>query len=233
MPVHDGSRVPVSSQTGPHPGLADKVDRHLGRHWRAPVAEHNRAAFECAARWRREAGLERPLILDSGCGTALSSVRLAEAQPGALVIGLDQSRARVSRASHRFRLPGNLLLLRAECADFWRLARACGWSLDQHHLLYPNPWPKPAHLGRRWHGHPVFPDLLALGGWLDVRSNWRLYLEEMALALERAGYRSTEPEPFTPEDPDTDFERKYHQSGHSLYRLSCDLGRNDTEPAPG
>lgn len=224
MPDHGGSRIPVSSQTGPHPALADKLDRHLERPWRAPVAAHNRAAFERAERWRLEAGPERVLILDSGCGTALSSVQLAEANPDALVMGLDQSRTRLTRAGNRFRLPANLLLLRAECADFWRLARVRDWPVERHYLLYPNPWPKPAHLGRRWHGHPVFPDLLALGGLLEVRSNWRLYLEEMALALERAGRQPAGPESFSPDGLQTDFERKYHYSGHPLYRLRCDPG---------
>lgn len=224
MPDHGDSRIPMSSQGGPHPALAEKLDRHLSCPWQAPVAAHNRAAFERAEQWRRNAGPERALILDSGCGTALSSVQLAEANPGALVIGLDQSRARLTRAENRFRLPANLLLLRAECADFWRLARARGWSLERHYLLYPNPWPKPAHLGRRWHGHPVFPELLALGGELEVRSNWLIYLEEMALALARAGRRLSGPETFTPHGPETDFERKYHHSGHPLYRLRCDPG---------
>ena len=229
MPEPDGSRIPVSCQCGPHPAVTDKVDRHLSSRWQAPVATHNHEAFEQARQWRQASGAERPLMLDSGCGTALSSVQLAESHPHALVIALDQSRARLTRARNRFSVPDNLLLLRAECADFWRLARARGWSLERHYLLYPNPWPKPGHLARRWHGHPVFPDLLALGGVLEVRSNWRLYLEEMALALERAGPGPAHPESFTPAEPATDFERKYHHSGHSLYRLRCDLDGRGVE----
>lgn len=223
MPGDDNSRMPLSSQTGPHPALAKTLDRHLERPWQARVAEHNRAAFERAEEWRLGVGPECALILDSGCGTGLSSVQLAEANPEALVLGLDQSRARLSRAQNRFRLPANVLLVQAECADFWRLARSRDWHLERHYLLYPNPWPKPAHLGRRWHGHPVFPDLLALGGTFEVRSNWQLYLEEMALALKRAGRCPVSPEQFTPDGLQTDFEHKYYNSGHPLYRLQCNL----------
>ena len=50
-------------------------------------------------------------------------------------------------------------------------------------FLYPNPWPKKKHLGRRWHGAPVFPALVKLGGELEMRSNWQTYLDEFALAL--------------------------------------------------
>jgi tRNA (guanine-N7-)-methyltransferase len=223
MSGHGGSAMPVSSQTGPHPALARRLDRHMARPWQAPVAEHNHAAFARADQWRCQLGPQRALILDSGCGTGLSSVQLGEAHPEALILGLDQSEARLNRAPNRFRLPPNVLLLQADCGDFWRLARSRGWHLQRHYLLYPNPWPKPAHLGRRWHGHPVFPDLVALGGVLEVRSNWRLYLEEMALALSRAGRRSGEPEAFTTDAVQTDFEHKYYRSGHPLYRLCCDL----------
>lgn len=190
------SRVVTSSQQGLHPRLRNRVRTHLNTPWRSPVTPHNRRAFERADHWRRQRGEDRPLILDGGCGTGRASVGLAEAFPDALVLGLDKSAARLERATRRFDLPGNLLLLRTDCADFWRLARSAGWRLNRHYLLYPNPWPKPAHLGRRWHGHPVFPDLLALGGYLEVRSNWRPYLEEFALALELAGHGTPLSAPF-------------------------------------
>ncbi|MFW7344351.1 SAM-dependent methyltransferase, partial [Pollutimonas sp. H1-120] len=50
-------------------------------------------------------------------------------------------------------------------------------------MLYPNPYPKAGHLKMRWHGHAVLPTLLALGGALELRSNWSIYVEEFALAV--------------------------------------------------
>ena len=220
------SKPVVSNQPGVHQDLPRTVQRHLTRAWQAPVAEHTRAAFAEAAAWRAEqgAGPDVPLILDSGCGTARSSRWLAARHPGALVIALDQSAHRLARGREAGPLPQNLLLLRAECADFWRLAEDAGWRLAAHYLLYPNPWPKAAHLKRRWHGHPVFPSLLNLGGVLEVRSNWPIYLQEMQAALAQASISATLDElSVGAEEAVTDFELKYQGSGHQLWRLRAQL----------
>jgi len=120
-------------------------------------------------------------------------------------------------------MPDNALLIRADLADFWRLARQAGWRLDAHFLLYPNPWPKPGHLQRRWHAHPVFPDLLRLGGRLELRSNFRLYLDEFQTALRLVGVQVGEVVSFRPEFPISPFEAKYSASGHELFRLTVHL----------
>lgn len=217
------SRPVSSTQENLHPDLDAVVRRHLNNPWQKPLAEHNRRAFDDACDWRTRQGESRALLLDSGCGTGRSAMRLAARHPDALVIGLDQSAARIEIGLAETR-PDNLLLLRAEAADFWRLAQAAGWRLTGHYLLYPNPWPKPGHLRRRWHGHPVFPSLLALGGRLELRSNWQLYVEEFAAALALAGH-SASAVPFSAgEAPLSDFETKYAASGHALYRLVAELG---------
>ena len=217
------SKPVVSNQTGIHQDLSRTVQRHLTRNWQAPIAEHTRAAFAEAAAWLA-ARPDAPVILDSGCGTARSSRWLAARHPGAAVIAIDQSAHRLARAREAGELPPDLLLLRAECADFWRLAEEAGWRLAAHYLLYPNPWPKAAHLKRRWHGHPVFPSLLNLGGTLEVRSNWPIYLQEMQAALAQATIPATlETLPAEVDEAISDFELKYHQSGHVLWRLSARL----------
>ena len=121
---------------------------------------------------------------------------------------------------------GNALWLRAELTSFWRLARRAGWRLERHYLLYPNPWPKPAQLQRRWHGHPVFPDLLGLGGKLEMRSNWSVYAEEFAAAAALALGKPVLPLSLGATEITTPFERKYRASGHPLYSVavSCDGG---------
>lgn len=80
--------------------------------------------------------------------------------------------------------PSNLLLLRADLVDLWILAsRDNIWSVEEHSILYPNPYPKHSQLRSRWHGHPVFPVLLSLGGRITLRSNWKAYLDEFCLAV--------------------------------------------------
>jgi tRNA (guanine-N7-)-methyltransferase len=224
------SRPVLSPQSQPHPSLRAVVRRHLASTWRQPLADHNRGVFEQLCEWRRQAGSDRPLWLDSGCGTGRAAFQLALSNPDRLVIGVDQSAARLERGRVRFpQLPDNLMLVRAECADLWRLMVQAGWRLERHFLLYPNPWPKPAHLQRRWHGHPAFPVLLGLGGQLELRSNWRVYPEEMAMALEIAGTRATV-EHWQPDAALTDFEEKYQNSGHGLWRLSCCLDLRQRTP---
>lgn len=173
------------------------------------------AAWETFRAWVRPG---RPLLLDAGCGTGASTLILAERHPEAQVVGVDRSAARLARAPAD--RPGNLLLLRARLEDFWRLLAEADIRLDGHYLLYPNPWPKPGHLSRRWHAHPVFPELLALGGRLELRTNWRIHAEEFARAL---ALHRVEAEPvvsFQPgQMPLSPFERKYAASGHELFRV--------------
>jgi len=211
------SRLPTSSQAGIHARLDEIVRRHQSTQWLQPIREHNQRAFD---RVRPRVAENAELILDSGCGTGHSTVRLAEKYPDAMVVGIDKSGARLARAPV---LPDNALLVRADLADFWRLASAAGWQPSRHFLLYPNPWPKAIHLKRRWHGHPVFPAVLALGGRLDLRTNFGLYAEEFQRALGVVGAYRMNMVSFTPDDALSPFEVKYLESGHTLYRLTANL----------
>jgi tRNA G46 methylase TrmB len=168
----------------------------------------------------------RPLVLDSFCGTGMSTAQLAERFADSLVIGIDKSAHRLGKHRHSGR--DNYLLVQADCGDFWRLAAAAGWRPARHFLLYPNPWPKPAQLKRRVHGSADFPTLLELGGEVELRSNWRVYVEEFAAAL-RIGGQDVTLEGFTPTQPLTLFERKYLQSGHGLWRCRCMVVHNSAK----
>lgn len=227
------SRPVASLQVAPHPRLAEVVARHLERPSRAPVPAHTAAAFAAlAARVGARPGV--PLMLDAGCGNAESTARIARAHPRHLVLGIDRSAARLAPAlDGRRPLPANAVVVRAEIAAFWRLARASGWVFERLWLLYPNPWPKPAHLKRRWHAHPAFADALALARTIELRSNWRVYVDEMRQALAVAGLRAAvqrwrTPDPARPDAVVTPFERKYAASGHLLWRL---VAARDEVPA--
>lgn len=215
-----GNSKPVrSNQPGPHPRLAERVERHLTRPWRKPDAAHNAPALAALA--ERLAADRRPRILDSFCGTGDSTRRLARAHPQRLVIGVDKSARRL--AAHGA-VEGGYLLLHADCEAVWRALADSGERLDRHYLLYPNPWPKAAQLGRRVHGHPAFPLLLTLGGELELRSNWRLYAEEFGVALHLAGIRGRVAA-LPPGPALTPFEAKYRASGHRLWHCRARLSR--------
>jgi tRNA (guanine-N7-)-methyltransferase len=149
-------------------------------------------------------------------------VLLAERNPDCFVIGVDQSEARLTTGKGA--LPANLCLVRADLVDFWRLLVERGVRLERHCLFYPNPWPKIGHVARRWHGHAVFPVLPQLGGLIECRSNWRIYVEEFAFALGRLLGQALVCEEFLAgEEPVSPFERKYRDSGQALYRCVVDL----------
>lgn len=213
------SRIIETNQTGPHERLEEVVRKHLAHAFKRPIADHTRAAFNKVQAQLAE--VMRPLIFDSCCGVGDSSRALAREFPGHWILGVDKSDHRLSKERPADD-PENLILLRADLNDFYRLATEADWRPERHYILYPNPWPKAAHLGRRWHGAPVFPDILKLGGRLELRSNWRLYLEEFQIALaiaEREGVlNSFEPQGFL-----TPFEKKYHESGQPLWQLVADV----------
>lgn len=216
------SRIPESAQQGVHENLARVVARHLAEPFRKPYADYNRSAFEASlAGWDGRA----PLILDAGCGVGHSTIQIARANPDHWVIGVDQSEDRLQRRKPypEALLPKNMVFVRADLVDYWRLMHDAGLSLAQHYILYPNPWPKIGHLARRWHAHPVFPWIPRLGGRLECRSNWRVYIEEMAVALTLVLGRDVSWEAFEAPAPLTPFERKYRDSGQTLYRLVVDL----------
>ena len=219
------SRIPSSAQTGIHEHLAQLLERHRNAPFRKPYADYNRAAFEASMVRRARIAPQAPLILDSCCGVGESSIALARAFPDHYVIGVDQSAARLARNidAKEGGLPDNLDLVRADLVDYWRLMHGAGLRLDRHYLLYPNPWPKIGHLARRWHGHPVLPVMLQLGGILECRSNWRIYVEEFCFAVSHCLGRDTVCEAYEPAALLTPFERKYLESGHPLYRVIVEL----------
>ncbi len=221
-PMDANSRLITSAQDGPHADLIKLLDRHAGHPFLKPVADYNREAFaQALAAWRGWNG-GAPLVLDTGCGVGWSTLELARRYPDHFVLGIDQSLDRLNRGKP-VPLPANAAFVRADLVDFWRLLAEAGLKPARHYLLYPNPWPKIGHLARRWHGHAVFPTVLALGGLLECRSNWRVYVEEMALAITHLTGRLVAVEPWRPEVPMTPFERKYLASGHELWRCVVDL----------
>ena len=176
--------------------------------------------------------------LTSGCGTGRSTQHLANLYPEHLVIGVDRSVARLNKnyiyKQQSAKGEGNLVLVRAELADFWRcwLKSPIG-RIDKHFLLYPNPYPKKRRFQNRWYAHPAFPLLMQLGGdEIVVRSNWKEYLEDFATAalllselqdVSPSQLICYDPQPISILDastiPWTNFEAKYFNVGETAFQL--------------
>ena len=141
--------------------------------------------------------------------------------PRHLVLGVDRSQKRLAKSgvTSAYLCEDNYILARAELTTFWRLMLNSGLAPDRHYLLYPNPWPKPGHLSRRWHGHPVFPTLLALGGEIELRCNWVVYAQEFAQAVSLVTKSKIEVTTTQPENGISPFEKKYLERGQTLFSV--------------
>lgn len=210
-----------SSQKGIHSGLEKTLQRHLHRPWSQPL---HRPSVESYQRLKDKGAfvLEQPFILDSGCGTGKSTQLLARRYPDQLVIGVDRSQVRLAKSGMQQSLfqSGNCILLRADLPTFWRLLLSDGYIPARHFLLYPNPWPKSGHLKRRWHGHPVFPSLLALGGAIEMRCNWEIYALEFAWAISFATGEAVVARRYKSQSGVSPFEQKYMQRSQQLFSVT-------------
>jgi len=213
QPLHT-TPVLKTDQMAPHPDLAEIVQHHQDHPWRKPCPAHTLEAFEQLLERRQSDN--RPLILDSFCGTGMSTTLIARANPDALVVGIDQSGHRL--AKHQPSDAENYQLLRAEAEPFWLCLMETGITLHSHWLLYPNPWPKASQFKRRIHGHGAFPVLSRLGGELELRTNWDIYAQEFAQAAALIGIKG-QTASFVPDAPITLFERKYADRGQTLWRF--------------
>lgn len=217
------SRTISSAQSSIHRHLAQRVARHAGSIFLKPFSDVNRRAFDNSMAAWKQAG-EPSLILDAGCGVGLSTHHLARQFPSHFIIGVDQSVHRLARGlDWPHDVPANVLLVRADLVDYWRLLHDAGIRLARHYVLYPNPWPKIGQLARRWHAHPVFPTVVALGGRFECRSNWSIYIDECAAALSQLTALPIAAQPYNTNAPITPFERKYLASGHGLWHCEANL----------
>ena len=236
------ARSVTSNQIDIYKNLEAVVRKYATTTFLRPVADHTREAFEHACEFVRTfygtdvAGCVE-IVLDSGCGTGESTLHLARKFPNVPVIGIDKSAVRLSKAGNERQLevsagdscdvPANAFWVRAELLDFWRLAlekvNAGEWNILHHALYYPNPWPKESEANRRFHLHPIFPVLMRLSPVTELRTNWEIYAREYKEAARIAGdclslNVSAECSAFSPENPETAFERKYQTAGQELYR---------------
>lgn len=214
------ARSITTNQTAIHENLAKVVQRHLVAPSQKPLSEHTLLAFDDFIKWL--GNWNGPIILDSCCGVGESTVNIAQTHPHAKVVGIDKSSLRVGKHNSYSASLSNYLILRADLNDFLRLLVLNGISLAKHYLLYPNPYPKSAHLKRRWYATSALPDIISLGGFLEVRSNWQLYIQEFASALSIAKIESNVGQ-YKSQVAITPFERKYWQSGQKSWQLLADL----------
>ena len=208
---------PVSSpQTTIHSRLSEVLTRHQSHPDQTPIAPFSHANWPQVQAF---AATHPTLILDLGCGTGESSQNLAHRYPDSGVLGLDRSSVRLGKVPSD--VASNYLHLRGDQYDLVRLMRANSMRAEKIYLLYPNPSPKPEHLKRRWHAHPIWPTLLGVTDHIELRTNWSIYAEEFAFALQASGWTVLlEQIAIDANNAALSlFEAKYARSGHALWRV--------------
>ncbi len=215
-----GNSSPViSSQTEVSIQLESVVNKHLKTEYKKPFHQFSHAIFDQLNDHISKSSL--PIILDSGCGTGDSSFHLSALHPNHLIIGIDKSKHRLKKHLKEKTVlkKDNVMLIQGDIVDLWRLIKQTEWKIEKHYLLYPNPWPKPEQLKRRWHGHPIFPTLLSLCHNIELRTNWKVYAEEFKQACEIATNKKNLMQKLELNDHISPFEKKYQNSGHELYQV--------------
>lgn len=220
MKKSPSSRSVESTQTTIHENLEKTVLKNRDHTFQKPIAEHTHTAFN---KFLDFYDPTKVLIMDYGCGVGESTHFISSLYPDAQVIGVDRSELRLKKQMNKNLAENqNILFVRADLVDFWRLLVQHDFQnkILKHFILYPNPSPKPGQLKRRFHAHPVFMDLLSLKGEFEVRSNWKIYLEEFATAVQILTGKQMKLETNIHPEPISLFEKKYHESGQELFKLT-------------
>lgn len=212
-----------TNQIGVNEALADVVALHRESNSQRPIAKHNYEAFDSVLSWLTN--WSGKVVLDLCCGVGESTRYLAKRNPNAKVIGIDKSIARLNKhhAYQNSESVENYQLFQADLNDFWRLLCAhtaqnhCEWYVQKQCIWYPNPYPKKSQLRKRWHGSAIFPYIMRTSKCIELRSNWRLYLEEFMQAAAMYEFDGVITE--ITQSPVTPFERKYMGDTQTCYQL--------------
>lgn len=177
-------------------------------------------------------GPERPIEVDLGCGDGRFLLEMAARFPERDFLGVERflGRARkVCRKGGRLGL-ANLKVLRLESAYTleWLLPEA---AVSRVHLLFPDPWPKKKHHGRRLVTRAFCGGLrrvLVGGGEFLFKTDHGGYFDEAVERVRESGHFA---ERGWPEKgffyPETDFERQWSEAGRTIHRARFVLLRTD------
>jgi tRNA (guanine-N7-)-methyltransferase len=164
-------------------------------------------------------GRSAPLHVDLGCGDGSFLCEMAQQFPKQNFLGIDRLTKRVQKVRRRAEKIENVHVLRADTLFTVRyLLPKC--SVDTFYLLFPDPWPKRRHQGRR-----IFTrDFLdGLGGALENHGTVRVATDQLDYFhhIERLcrAHRHFEVVYETDVLPLSRFERKFREQALPIYRL--------------
>src|SRR5213595_72810 len=134
---------------------------------------------------------DAPLHVDLGCGDGSFICALAQRMPEKNFLGIERLLGRIRSATRKAANIGNLRLLRMESAYAVRYLLPAG-SAEKFYLLFPDPWPKRRHWGRRIVTGDFLDSVhaaLAGNGVLRIATDQLDYFEQIArLARIHSGF---------------------------------------------
>lgn len=172
-----------------------------------------------------------PLLVDIGVGDGRATRAWGAAHPEARVLALELHRPGLARLLDDLERegPANVRVLEADALEVCgRLAPA---SVRALRVLFPDPWPKRRHVGRRIVDRAftvLAADLLEPGGTLQLATDWADYAEHMRTMV--ATERRLQPVALDarPDRPVTTYERRGLEAGRTI----VDLWYRRVEDAP-
>jgi tRNA (guanine-N7-)-methyltransferase len=166
-------------------------------------------------------GRVAPLHVDLGCGDGSFLCELARRHPDVNFLGTEKLVGRVTQVCRKAASLENVRVLNVESSYAIRylLPEA---SVETFYLLFPDPWPKRRHHRRRIVTHDFLSSVhraLQADGVLRIATDQHDYFEQIdRTAKNQSGFGAIDFD--SVERPTTKFERRFHQAGAPIYRLT-------------
>ena len=166
-------------------------------------------------------GRAAPVHIDLGCGEGSFLCALAQRMPDKNFLGIERLLNRVRASALKAASLDNVRLLRMESFYAVRYLLPAE-SVERFYLLFPDPWPKRRHHGRRIFSRDFLDSIAAAleaGGFLHVATDQSDYFQ----LIEQSGRVHPQFEIVRRDDfilPLTRFERKFREQGAPIYRLT-------------
>ena len=162
-----------------------------------------------------------PLEIDLGCGDGAFLAALAQENPAHNFLGIERLLGRVRSVCRKVaRLDlKNARILRMQ-SDYAITHLLPSGSVTTFHLLFPDPWPKRRHHGRRVFTPEFVSSIhraLIAGGLFHVATDHAGYYHQIERVIAAADIFVISREQY--HFPPTSFEQKYVARGLSIHRL--------------
>ena len=168
-------------------------------------------------------GRSAPLHVDLGCGDGSFLCQMAQQFPKRNFLGIERLTKRVEKVRFKAEKIENVRVLRADTLFAVRyLLPEC--SVENFHLLFPDPWPKRRHQFRRIftrHFLDAVAAALEKHGALCVATDQLDYFHQIErLSRAHLQFQVVPPSPDDPVLPLTKFDWKFREQGAPIYRLT-------------